>query len=192
MSYHTTQQRTAPGKFGCMPTFNRNSNGPIQPSTMSVVTSGGANRFTVENYLPSAEAPKPNPVRYTPSDLNLDDLLHTKRAPDPNEWLGPKIHEPAQYVYATNPRAAKPNDLNHRLNSLHFAVNEYDLTTSVDGLKERREGLMSAGLDVSRRPHRNPFDQALTSRNSTYSPYVAPAAYAVGYTHGAGWSQDKP
>merc|ERR1711865_310086 len=90
MSYHTIQQRTAPGKFGVMPTFNRNSNGPIQPSTMAVTTSGGANRFTVENYLPSAEAPKPNPVRYTPSDLNLDDLLHTKRAPDPNEWLGPK------------------------------------------------------------------------------------------------------
>merc|ERR1712166_830278 len=148
MSYHTFQQRSCPGKMGGMPVYGAHSNGPIQPSIMAVVTNGGGNRFSVENYLPSAAPPVPHPIRYTPGDLN------------------------------------------HRLNSLHYATSEYDLTTRMNGLTERREGLRSAGLDVSRRPDRNPFNQALTSRHSTFSPYVAPAAYAVPYIHGAGWSQD--
>merc|ERR1711865_1242062 len=189
MSYHTFQQRSCPGKMGGMPVYNRNSNGPIQPSTMAVVTSGGANRFSVENYLPSAAPPVPHPIRYTPSNLDLGELLHEKPRPSPREWLGAPIRpEPSNhYVYATNPGAMAPGDLNHRLNSLHYACEEHDLTRRMHGLMERREGLQSAGLDMEHHPHRDPSRQALTSRHSTYSPYVAPAAYAVPFHHGAGF-----
>merc|ERR1712166_1023217 len=91
MSYHTFQQRSCPGKMGGMPVYGAHSNGPIQPSTMAVVTNGGGNRFSVENYLPSAAPPVPHPIRYTPSDLNLSELLHEKPGPPPREWLGPPI-----------------------------------------------------------------------------------------------------
>ena len=104
--------------MGGMPVYGAHSNGPIQPSTMAVVTNGGGNRFSVENYLPSAAPPVQHPIRYTPSDLNLSELLHEKPREDPRQWLGPPIRpEPSNhYVYATNPGAMAPGDLNHRLN----------------------------------------------------------------------------